>query len=176
MYVYLIQSGDKKSDPVKVGYSKNPENRIKNLQTGNPKVLRLLMKIKCNSNGHARRLEKSLHEMLKGQNILLEWFKLNRCNVMKMLNAFANNKDFEQVQDMEGLFSYEELTVKNKVKKAVKGRDKNIKQMQEAINRRKLESALLYRLIYESAGLSSKEIMKLMYDELGPREDLSLIE
>ena len=55
MYVYLIQSGKKKSDPVKVGYSKNPEARIKTLQTGNPKILRLLMKIKCNSCGYEQK-------------------------------------------------------------------------------------------------------------------------
>ena len=169
MYVYLIQSGKKKSDPVKVGYSKNPEARIKTLQTGNPKLLRLLMKIKCNNDAHARRLERTLHEMLKGQNVLLEWFKLNRCNVMKMLNAFANNEGFHQVEDMEGIFSYEELSTKDKIAKATKGRDKNIKEMELCIKRRKLECGIMYRLLSER-GLHTKDTKDIINSELGTRE------
>ena len=59
MYVYLIKAGHKKTDPVKVGYSKDPEGRLKSLQTGNHEKLQLFMKIKCNDEKHARRLEKT---------------------------------------------------------------------------------------------------------------------
>jgi hypothetical protein len=98
MYVYLIQAGKKKLDPVKVGYSRDPESRLKTLQTGNPVALRILMKIKCNDEAHARRLESTLHEMLGHQNIHYEWFKLKSSHVMKMLTAFANDEKFDQIQ------------------------------------------------------------------------------
>lgn len=173
MYVYLIQSGKDKKDPVKIGYSSDPEKRIKTLQTGNPKPLRLLMKIKCNSVKHARDLERALHEMLKGQNVLLEWFRLNRSNVMKMLNSFANNKDFHQVEDMEGLFSYEELSVKGRIANATKGRDKVIKEMENCIKRRKLECGIMYQLLSDR-GLSTKETKEIIEGEIGTRQDFAI--
>ena len=69
MYVYIIQSGKTKKSPVKIGMSDDPEKRIKQLQTGNPQVLRIIISIKCNSRKRAFELERTLHRMLSRNNI-----------------------------------------------------------------------------------------------------------
>ncbi len=170
MYVYLIQAGNKKIDPVKVGFSKDPERRVKDLQTGNPKPLRLLMKIKCNDDKHARKLEKTLHEMLGNQNIHLEWFKLKKTHVMKMLTAFANNDEFDQVQHVDELLQY------STVKKPPKNQNTHVRQMELAIKRRKQESAFLYGLIYDKTGICTTDIKFMMNNVIGPRVDVTKVD
>jgi len=130
MYVYLIQSGKKKTDPVKVGFSKDPETRIKTLQTGNPVKLELIMKIKCNNEKHARTLEKALHEMLGTQNVYLEWFRLKKTHIMKMLTAFANNESFDQVKHAEKLQHYSSMPGDISLRKKYRGLLKQHKEME----------------------------------------------
>lgn len=74
MYVYFIQSGSKRG-PIKIGKSINPEKRLKELQTGSHKELRLIAKIPCSSDTHAFHLEKMLHMRFKKFRINGEWFR-----------------------------------------------------------------------------------------------------
>jgi|SRR6056300_268762 predicted GIY-YIG superfamily endonuclease len=57
-YLYIIQSD--KTGSLKIGRSKNPERRLKQLQTGSPYKLKLIFA--AESKGH---MEKPLHERLK---------------------------------------------------------------------------------------------------------------
>ena len=57
-YLYIIQSD--KTGSLKIGRSKNPEKRLKQLQTGSPFSLRLIFAAK--NKGH---MEKTIHERLK---------------------------------------------------------------------------------------------------------------
>lgn len=165
MYVYLIQAGDKKTDPVKVGFSKNPEKRLKSFQTGNAKELRLIMKIKCNSPSHARRLEKSLHIMLGSQNIHLEWFKLKKTHIMKMLTAFANNKEFDQVEHCANLQHYQTNKEKPSNARKLKNATKTILEMEAHATKRRFAAGIMYGLIYDSTGMTTKEIKILIDDK-----------
>jgi len=165
MYVYLIQAGDKKTDPVKVGFSKNPEKRLKAFQTGNAKELRLIMKIKCNSPSHARRLEKSLHIMLGSQNVHLEWFKLKKSHVMKMLNSFANNKDFDQVEHCSDLQHYQTNKEKPSTARKLKNARKQILEMEKTASKRRFAAGVMYGYIYDGLGITTLEIKKIIEDK-----------
>jgi len=105
MYVYIIQSGTKMKSPIKIGMSDDPEKRIKQLQTGNPQVLRIIISIKCNSREHAFELEKTLHRMLERNNILNEWFSVRKKSVFETINRMANNPELAQVISHVDLFA-----------------------------------------------------------------------
>ena len=68
-YVYFIQA--KKGGAIKIGHSKNPEQRLSQLQGANPDTLRLLAIIEDDSCN----LESELHDHFAKDNISGEWFK-----------------------------------------------------------------------------------------------------
>lgn len=71
-YLYFIQIG---FGSVKVGVSSNPESRLKTLQTGCSKPLRLLVSIPFDSRKEAFALEKQLHEKYDHLRCRGEWFR-----------------------------------------------------------------------------------------------------
>jgi len=76
-YVYFIVAGNS----VKIGRSRNPEKRIKDLQVANPKKLVLAAKIKTNSKHQAAWVEKELHSSYKKYRQNGEWF--HRLSIIK---------------------------------------------------------------------------------------------
>jgi len=66
-HLYLIQSD--KTGMIKIGRSKNPQRRLKTLQTGNPNQLRLIYVYE--GKGY---LESSVHEELDRWRRKGEWF------------------------------------------------------------------------------------------------------
>ena len=66
-FLYFIQSSNK--GEIKIGRSKNPEKRLRNLQTGNPNKLRIVASLE----GLGWR-EKDLHDQLKKWRGSGEWF------------------------------------------------------------------------------------------------------
>jgi Meiotically up-regulated gene 113 len=74
-YVYLIVE-DRPGGALefgKIGYSTNPRKRVAELQTGNPRTLRLLY-MKPGTEAEERRI----HQKYIKQNVLQEWFRLTR--------------------------------------------------------------------------------------------------
>lgn len=73
-YVYLIVEVNRGGGLTygKVGYSTNPEKRVAELQTANPRPLALLYKMKGTEAD-----EKRLHAKYRSINVLQEWFNLN---------------------------------------------------------------------------------------------------
>lgn len=67
-FVYFVQEG--KSGSIKIGFAKNVKTRIKSLQTGNSRDLRLLCAIEGDPS-----LEKSLHKKFSQFLERGEWFK-----------------------------------------------------------------------------------------------------
>jgi len=72
--VYFIQCGSSKG-PIKVGVSNDIDKRIETLQIGCPWRLKLIAKIKPNSDNHAYYLEGQLHNKFKRHHMRGEWFK-----------------------------------------------------------------------------------------------------
>lgn len=71
MYVYFIQIGD--SGDIKIGYTNNIKKRLKELQTGSPKKLKLLGYI-----DGGRTKEQELHSQFKQYRVNGEWFRLHQ--------------------------------------------------------------------------------------------------
>lgn len=77
-YVYLIS--DINSYTYKIGISNNPEKRIKSLQTGNEKLLKIIHKVYCENYNE---VETALHNQYKFLKINGEWFELSKNDVEK---------------------------------------------------------------------------------------------
>ena len=76
-FVYFVSTRERKgTQPVKIGYSKNPNKRLKSLQTGYPNKLEIMKKVRCGTEKDARKLEKTIHWFAsrKFQGLNGEWF------------------------------------------------------------------------------------------------------
>jgi hypothetical protein len=65
--IYAIQAGD--GGPIKFGVAKNPHARLRELQTGNPSELKLLVAVDL-----ANESEYLIHDHLKDHRLKGEWF------------------------------------------------------------------------------------------------------
>ena len=80
-------------------FSKDPQKRCKQLQTGNPEVLKIYFIIKINDkyqNVEAVKIETIIHQFLKehdGKHIINEWFELSDDMVVKIAECLI--KSFE---------------------------------------------------------------------------------
>lgn len=72
-YVYFISAG---SNPIKIGVSDNPQERLKALQTAHYKRLHLLFAIDCTSREDALALETAFHRWYVERRLLNEWFNI----------------------------------------------------------------------------------------------------
>ena len=97
-YVYMIRSGESQNNPIKIGMASDPHRRIKELQTGNPCLLYMVMTIECQGRKEARRLEKKLHELLETVNVLGEWYKANRQQLYKVLKRMSKDETCKIVE------------------------------------------------------------------------------
>lgn len=79
-YLYLAICNDK----IKIGASINPEERIKQLQTGNPNEIKLL----CYCEIDSIKNELALHKKLKNWSIKGEWYNIN---ILKEINNYDSN-------------------------------------------------------------------------------------
>lgn len=76
-YVYIIQQqGKGPNAPLKIGYSKDPDERLKTLQTGSPYKLKVCTLIECESEEDGRKLERTLHWLAEKRfkKLAGEWF------------------------------------------------------------------------------------------------------
>lgn len=86
-YVYIISND---LGYIKVGVSKNPERRVKQLQTGNEHKLTLLFKEEFNcTRSHLLRIEKDLHKQLRSisTKCIGEWFFLDENKMDSIKNT-----------------------------------------------------------------------------------------
>lgn len=85
-FIYLIENcDDEEAYPrYKIGYSKHPEFRIKELQTGNPKKLVIVHKFETK---HGMGVETYLHNFYDYKRGLGEWFNLDSSEVKNFMNV-----------------------------------------------------------------------------------------
>lgn len=74
-YIYLIQSLE--NSHYKIGISKNPRRRIKELQTGNSSELRL---VETYQSEYAEKIERTLHRRYSHLHKEGEWFDMSITN------------------------------------------------------------------------------------------------
>lgn len=76
--LYLISPLNSIVGPCKLGFSDNPNRRVKQLQTGYPTTLSLKFFSETDySKIHARKLEKFLHRDLNAYKLSGEWFNIS---------------------------------------------------------------------------------------------------
>ena len=80
-FVYLIQSLE--DSTYKIGVSKHPKKRIKELQTGNPSELRL---VEAYQSEYANKIEKTLQRRYSYLRKEGEWFDMSISNEVSFIN------------------------------------------------------------------------------------------
>ena len=86
-YIYIISN---EQGYIKVGVSKNPERRVKQLQTGNEHKLTLLFKEEFDcTRSHLLKIEKDLHKQLRQMSTKCvgEWFFLDKYKMDSIKNT-----------------------------------------------------------------------------------------
>lgn len=73
--IYILENNEKY---YKIGYSKDPERRVKQLNTGNSTNLKLLHKFTCKYDSI---IESNLQKRFKHKNIKGEWFDLSEDDI-----------------------------------------------------------------------------------------------
>lgn len=86
MSVYFI--ADDFDGPVKIGISSNIDRRIPQLQTGNPRPLKLMGFIKTETREEDFELEREFHKIYRVKNISGEWFCLHPNEVLDAIRRF----------------------------------------------------------------------------------------
>ncbi|HFT7414450.1 GIY-YIG nuclease family protein [Stenotrophomonas maltophilia] len=82
MPVYFIGEDENGCCPIKIGVAKNIAERKRNLQTGNPLVLKLLGWIEV---ADAFELERQLHQHFKSARSRGEWFAIEPADILPIL-------------------------------------------------------------------------------------------
>lgn len=75
-FIYVIGPKDIEK-PQKIGISKNPQKRLKQLQTGHSEKLFIHYKLKCSNKQEAKKFEQRIHKNLKHLKTQGEWFQLS---------------------------------------------------------------------------------------------------
>ena len=80
-YIYLLKLDG--FNTYKIGISKDPKKRVKQLQTGSPEIIEILCTYKSD---WAFKIESTLHRRYLQNNIRGEWFEFNYLNKDIFLN------------------------------------------------------------------------------------------
>jgi hypothetical protein len=83
MFLYAIQ--DTQSGYIKIGYSADPDNRIRELQTGNSGALQLVHRARIRED-RARIVEQQLHRDLNHLRVRGEWFNITETRAQGMID------------------------------------------------------------------------------------------
>lgn len=95
-YVYIIKDGDR----YKIGYSGDPERRLKSLQTGNPRKLELVFRFKTL---WAEPLEYYLQDHFKSKQTRGEWYALTDKELNEMPEVIEKIRRARATEESENL-------------------------------------------------------------------------
>jgi len=103
-FVYFIL--DEKSNAVKIGKANNINQRLQDLQTGNPNTLSVIYNIKCKSEEHSFLTEKYYHKKFEHIRVNGEWFTYDEKLFEKYFTEETNYKPKEKRSPLtiNGLF------------------------------------------------------------------------
>jgi hypothetical protein len=98
-YIYVICEG-KDASSVKIGFSANPERRVKQLQTGHEGTLSLIHKEEIPA-ANVRAMEEIVHKLLRHRKVRGEWFNLTADDaVAEIKHAVIRYGDIENLGTM----------------------------------------------------------------------------
>ena len=79
----------------KIGESINPPERLKQLQTGNKRMLIIYQTIFCGTKLDAQQLEATIHDRLKAKRIRGEWFSVTKKEVDDLIKEIIKLREAE---------------------------------------------------------------------------------
>ena len=97
IYCYILEAGPF----VKIGYSKDIEKRVAELQTGNPHQISVIAKFPCHTVAIAQQMEADMHYKFRRHRANGEWFK--KRPVLKYFRMKGDNMRIEMELDLETL-------------------------------------------------------------------------
>lgn len=96
-YIYFIHEdprydviGDCYPNLYKIGFSTNPIQRLKNLQTGNARIMSILYMIECPNKKNAKQLEGAIHIKFISKCRGGEWFQINDMDIANVDRVVAH--------------------------------------------------------------------------------------
>lgn len=94
-YIYFFPERDKENPAIKIGYSKHPQKRIKQLQTGHPTKIGCEGWIEVDSEDSAQQLEAKYHATFIKERIRKngEWFRYTE-NIKVFLDQLRTHPKF----------------------------------------------------------------------------------
>lgn len=98
MYVYFLKARGE-DVLIKIGRSRDPERRVSELQTGSPFKLKLLGRVRCKNDFHAKQVEKAVHRIFHHCRRRGEWFKLSK-QTLSTLHQIIKDANQDEV-DMD---------------------------------------------------------------------------
>jgi len=159
--VYIIQSGGATNMPIKIGMSDNPDKRIKQLQTGNPELLRIIAIIECKSREHASLVEKTFHREMTDKNILNEWFSPKKGAALKAILNMVDDTGGSPVKQVgEGLANRVNTPKERAANRKLEKKSKMVKQMEAKASKMKAKVKIMKNMLIEF-GVDPREIDKL---------------
>ena len=139
-YVYFIRQEGKGNQPMKVGYSINPDSRLKTLQTGNPRRLCLSAAIPCENEYDARKFERTLHWLFgkKYKRLIGEWFIVYGAIPKLIIEAqkLCRKHDTVKIENTKYFSTYDNIFIERnkKLKRQLKLKDEQIAIKDEEID------------------------------------------
>ena len=91
-YIYFIQQG--LDGQIKIGYSQDPKDRLKTLQTSNPRELRLLLTLQGNED-----YERKLHKQFERHKLKGEWFEPHEDVLIFIENNKSGDVALERIEN-----------------------------------------------------------------------------
>lgn len=89
-YIYLMESIRDYDTVYKIGYSKSPNQRVNNVQTGNDGNVKVLYQF---ASKHGRKVESALHSFYSHYHKNMEWFALDLKAVQQFLPICEKTED-----------------------------------------------------------------------------------
>ena len=137
-YVYFATVKGRGHKPLKVGFTKEPDRRLSELQTGSPYKLTMPIILMFDSEKLAREAERTFHWYLgmRHQGMCGEWFKvygsLNSV-VSEVLNIFDENQKEKLDNEYDKQFRYTPPKIKIETIKSLKGEIRKLKKENEKL-------------------------------------------
>jgi len=103
MNIYFIRCG-KPGGPIKIGYAKNVEKRLSDLQVASPFTLSVVASIPVGSKKQAEKMEAWFHDRFYRKHIRGEWFmgSIRMSQIESCIDHAASDRDWDEIRSENG--------------------------------------------------------------------------
>ena len=99
-FVYMIEERGSVTDlSVKIGVSRQIDQRISEMQVGNPRILRVAIKFGPFSHDQAYEMEAKMHKCFNKFHVRGEWFDVCILDRMEMLRVYEDQQRIDRAKN-----------------------------------------------------------------------------